>query len=132
MGYETQFDITPVRRNDGPDFDQLVADAKAWRNVSDTSIFNDKHVRRMRAAVEAYDQLTGNQWEVLDYVMGGQSGKFYEWREVLTRLSIAYPDFVFKVTWHGEDAGDYGHAEFSKGKRREAKAVLPPLPEQWT
>lgn len=133
MGYETRFEFEIGRIDgEGPSFEQMVKDAKAWLAVEDRSIFNEKHVRRMNDAVEAYGKLTADQWEEFDYALHEQTTKFYEWREVMTRLSSAYPEFVFYVKWNGEESGDFGHAEFRKGKHREAKAVLPPLPGKWS
>ena len=132
MGYETRFHIKAIRQNDGPDFAEIRKQALEWGGVDDETPFTAKHRVTMGRYVAACDALTASEWADFDYVECGQEAKFYNWRDVLTKLSVGFPDFVFRIEWHGEDMGDHGHAEFFKGKTREAKAVLPPLPEEWS
>lgn len=55
---------------------------------------------------------------------GFVSGKWYEWEEDMRLLSNANPEILFKLTGHGEEAGDEWKAYFKGGKCQVEKAVI--------
>lgn len=133
MGYYTKFEIKAYAQKwDTPGWQELVSSGKSWVGTQNKSDYNDRYIAKMEAAAKAYLSLTEAEWDEIEYAMGNDESKFYGWRGTMTKLSTAYPDHLFHVTWWGEEAGDYGEAEFYQGKSREVKAILPPLPDTWT
>lgn len=67
----------------------------------------------------------------LAYIARGNRSKFYNHEETLVKISLKYPEYIFKLHGVGENEGDLWDKYFKNGKiqRCVAEIVIPPMTE---
>jgi hypothetical protein len=66
----------------------------------------------------------GEHWDYLLKDLRGESIKWYEHKQDMTRLSKAFPDIVFCLCGKGEDAGDVWREYYKNGRMHRCQAKL--------